>query len=118
MELQWVKARPENLQGPTVHIHSREFPQLQLLSHSPMEIWRLLLPNPTFFLVFRSCTLGATKLFAAGLKSSQETGLGREGRKQEEGRRVAHPRGRAKGLPRFGKAVKLLFIHKPLLRDQ
>lgn len=42
----------------------------------------------------------------------------KEGSRRKEGRRVAHPRGRAKGLPRFGKAVKQLFTHQPLLRDQ
>lgn len=99
----------QNLRGPTGHIHSSSL--LQLPSHAPRENWRSLLPNPTFFLLFRSCSLGATEIFAAGLKSSQEIGSGKEGRKQKEGRRVAHPRGRAKGLPRFGKA----FTHQPLL---
>lgn len=41
---------------------------------------------------------------------SQETSVGRTGRKQEEGRSMAHPQARAKGLPRFGKVVSLIFV--------
>lgn len=42
---------------------------------------------------------------------------GKEGSRRKEGERLIPGAGR-RGLPRFGKAVKLLFIHKPLLRDQ
>lgn len=49
---------------------------------------------------------------------SRETGVGRGGRKEEEGRRVAQLWGRAKGLPCFGKAVRLLFYSQTFASGQ
>lgn len=49
---------------------------------------------------------------------SLETGVGRGGRKEEEGRRAAHPWGRAKGQPRLGRAVRLLFYSQTFALGQ